>query len=256
MTAPNCKLEHSNVRGVAAFFDIDGTLVAAPSLEWRLAMRLAVRGELRVAAGVRWLGRILGTAVQSRSEEPTRVEMLDRNKAWIGGVDCSSVENAARTIASCAPLIPVSVRRLREHAGLGHKIFLVSGTLAPIARALSERLVTVAEMEICATELESKDGTYSGRVVGEAVCGPEKAVAVLRLAARHNLDLAKSCAYANAIGDRWFLEAVGNPAVVAADRELAKLASDRGWASLHSVAPARSGGGEALCAGEESLHEC
>jgi phosphoserine phosphatase len=182
--------------------------------------------------------------------------MLDRNKAWIGGVDCSSVQNAASVIASYAPPIPAALRRMREHAVRGHRIFLVSGTLAPIARALAERLATVAEMEVCATELKSKGETYSGGIAGAAMCGPEKAAAVLRLAARHNLDLAKSYAYANAIGDLWFLEAVGNPVVVAAARELAKMASSRCWASLQSIAPARSAEGDSLYASEESLHEC
>ena len=253
MKTPDRKLERSGDRGVAAFFDIDGTLVAAPSLEWRLAMRLAMRGELRAAGGVRWLGRVLGAAVNEQSRTPAQVEMFDRNKAWLSGVDCSSLEGAARAIARCASLIPIVLRRLQGHAAQGHKIFLVSGTLAPIARALSQRLATVAEIEVCATEVELKDGTYTGRVVGESVCGPEKAAAVQQFAARHNLDLAKSYAYANAIGDRWFLEAVGNPVVVAADRALRSLARERGWASLQSVAPARSGGG-ALCAGEGSLH--
>jgi fatty acyl-CoA reductase len=244
------------VRGVAAFFDIDGTLVAAPSLEWRLAMRLAVRGELRAAAGVRWLGRILGTAVRGQNEAPASVEMFDRNKTWLGGVDCSSVHDAASVIANCASLVPAVLRRMREHAVRGDKVFLVSGTLTPIARALAARLATVAQIEICATELESEGEVYSGRVAGAAVCGPEKAAAVLRLAAKHKLDLAKSYAYANAIGDRWFLEAVGNPTVVAADRGLAKLARDRRWANLQSVAPAKSAEGDSLYASEESLHEC
>ena len=256
MREPDKKLDPGGNRDVAAFFDIDGTLVPAPSLEWRLALRLALRGELRPTAGVRWLGRILGTAVNERNEQPARVEMFDRNKAWLGGVDCSSVENAAGVVAHCVPLIPFALRRLREHANRGHKIFLVSGTLAAIAWSLRERLATVAEIEVCATELESQAGIYSGRVVGEAVCGPEKAAAVLRLAAKHNLNLAKSYAYANAIGDRWFLCAAGNPVVVAADRELAKLAGSRGWASLRSIAPAKSAEGNSFYASEESLHEC
>jgi len=79
---------------------------------------------------------------------------------------------------------------------------------------------------------------------------------VLRLAAKHKLDLAKSYAYANAIGDRWFLEAVGNPVVVAADRELAKLAGSHGWASLERVVPLKSAEGDSLYASEESAHEC
>jgi len=252
----NSKSERGASRNVAAFFDIDGTLVAAPSLELRLAMRLAVRGELHAGAGARWLGRIFGAAMHAQIGEPTRMEMLDRNKAWMGGVDCSRVENAARAIAYCVPLTPIVLRRLREHAVDGHKIFLMSGTLAPIARALSERLATLAEMEICATELDSEGGTYSGGIAGAAMCGPEKASAVLRLAAKYKLDLAKSYAYANAIGDRWFLEAVGNPVVVAADRELAKLAGSHGWASLERVVPLKSAEGDSLHASEESLHEC
>jgi fatty acyl-CoA reductase len=255
MKTPNSEPQRSGAPKIGAFFDIDGTLVAAPSLEWRLAMRLAVRGELRVGAATRWLGQILGATMRTQNGEPIRMEMLDRNKAWIGGVDCLCVQHAAGVIANYSPLVPAVLRRMREHAIRGDKIFLVSGTLAPIARALAKRLATVADIEVRATELESKGGMYSGRVIGAAVCGPEKAAAVLRIAARHNLDLAKSYAYANAIGDRWFLEAVGNPVAVAADRGLRKLARDRQWPSLLSAAPEGRGGRDAIGAGEGTLHE-
>ena len=40
---------------IGAFFDLDGTLLAAPSLEWSFVTYLASRDEIGVANVARWL---------------------------------------------------------------------------------------------------------------------------------------------------------------------------------------------------------
>jgi phosphoserine phosphatase len=55
---------------------------------------------------------------------------------------------------------------------------------------------------------------------------------VRELAAREGIDLARSTAYSDSHTDLPFLEAVGHPVAVNPDRELRRLAAERGWPVL------------------------
>ena len=65
------------------------------------------------------------------------------------------------------------------------------------------------------------------------------------MAEREGFDLAASTAYSDSHTDLPFLEAVGNPVAVNPDRELARIAAERGWEvltfseRLHPAAPRR-----------------
>jgi hypothetical protein len=54
-------------------------------------------------------------------------------------------------------------------------------------------------------------------------------VAILELAASEGIDLAESFAYSDSITDLPMLEAVGHPVVVNPDRDLRRVAVERGW---------------------------
>jgi phosphoserine phosphatase len=87
----------------------------------------------------------------------------------------------------------------------------------------------LGEIHVAATELESVGGLWTGRIAGEAICGPEKARAMSQLVERLHLDLAQSYAYANSSTDRWMLAAVGHPVAVNPGVTLAQLAREYGW---------------------------
>lgn len=120
--------------------------------------------------------------------------------------------------------------RIRDHQAQGHKVFIVSASpeevVAPIARLLGadEAIATRAELD--------EDGRYSGRTE-RYVYAEEKEVAILEVAARDGLDLAASWAYSDSATDVPMLAAVGHPVAVNPDRELAKVAKERGWDVEH-----------------------
>ena len=129
-----------------------------------------------------------------------------------------------------------AVEKLAWHAAQGHAIFLVSGTLEPLARevalALTIRVAvrgTAARIGVCATRLEEANGRWTGRVLGEAMFGEAKKRAIERLARENRLDLARCYAYADGWSDRWMLEAVGGPSAVNPDEELHRLARRKDW---------------------------
>ncbi len=162
------------------------------------------------------------------------------NKGHLAGVKAETGEAFLASFGR-RPLafFPEALRRLEWHAAQAHRIFLVTGTLEPLARAAARQLPV--SVIACATELEVMDGRWTGRaresaiggtMHGEALCGPAKARALERLAAEYRLDLARSYAYGDTWADHWMLERVGHPAAVNPSRRLARLACKRGWPVL------------------------
>jgi len=217
---------------IAAFFDLDGTIVAPPSLEWRFALHLAIHRKLHARAVLQWLRIYLKEGMKgllAGADAPAQWKAVDENKAYLAGVDDRLANDWTEENVATLDLYPDALARLAWHRGQGHELFLVSGTLAFLARAVAAHLARSGEIGVAATELESFAGFWTGRVAGAAVCGPAKARAVRELAARQDLDLTRSFAYGDSFDDRWMLGTVGNATVVNPSARLMWLAVRRGW---------------------------
>jgi phosphoserine phosphatase len=75
-----------------------------------------------------------------------------------------------------------------------------------------------------ATELDARDGRWTGRIASEHLRGETKARALRHLAALYELDLAGSYAYGNSLADLPMLEAVGHPVAVNPEVALERVA--------------------------------
>jgi hypothetical protein len=79
------------------------------------------------------------------------------------------------------------------------------------------------------TVLESTDGVYTGKLVGDLLHGQAKAHAVRALAAREGLNLRRCTAYSDSVNDVPMLSVVGTAVAVNPDGELRDEARRRGW---------------------------
>ena len=207
---------------IGAFFDLDGTLIAPPSLEWRFLAHLLTCDEISGANLARWLGRCAKTISRDRHAA------IEGNKLYLAGLRESLV--AAWTSASAPNSLPIFIdgtARLAWHHAQGHQVFLVTGTLAPLARAIAQNFP--CPLEIVASEPEVFDGHWTGWLAGEHMSGNGKARTIRILAAQYGLELGQSYAYGNHIADLPMLEAVGNPVAINPSRRLARQARTRGW---------------------------
>jgi len=85
---------------------------------------------------------------------------------------------------------------------------------------------------VIATKLAVDDtGHYTGEMELYAY-GKGKADAIREMAVREGISLEDSFAYSDSHTDLPMLEAVGHPLAVNPDRELAKIAAERGWEVL------------------------
>ncbi len=245
---------------VAAFFDLDGTLMALPSMETRFFRTLRYRRAIPPKNYFLWLGEALrlmprgvSAILQANKMYLSRVQIFDQR--GVEGADVSSrhkdgqqVEGQASAPPRRNPRLPVptffaqAIERVAWHAKKGHEIVLVSGTLEPLARRaahaieaeLAARGIT-ATIRVFATLLEEKDRRWTGRVLGEAMFGDGKARVAKRLAEEMQLDLERCYAYGDSLNDRWLMESVGRPAAVNPSNDLASVARTRGWPVLNWV---------------------
>jgi len=208
---------------IGAFFDLDGTLLASPSLEWRFIRYLAKRDEIGARSAIRWLRQFAARMVAGDVHGATY-----GNKCYLAGVPESAVENWAEMVAQdVRHLFGAGRDTVRWHIERGHQIVLISGTLAPLAQKIAGHLP--GEVDVHATEVEVKAGCFTGRVLGPHVAGTEKARIVRTAAVRWGLDLAQSHAYGNETADVPMLESVGSPVAVNPSWWLRRTAGIRGW---------------------------
>jgi HAD superfamily hydrolase (TIGR01490 family) len=237
--------------GVAAFFDLDGTLVPLPSMEKRFFAMLRYRRLIGIKNYFSWL-------VEAAQQAHRGIDqIMHANKMYLRGVrvdleggtdrpvglwnadETRETRVGRRPARMPVPLYPQAIERVTWHAARGHLIVLVSGTLEPLA----ERAARALEAEfgarelrrtirVCSTRLEEKNERWTGRIAGEAMFGEAKARAIRRIAAEADLELRRCFAYGDSASDRWMLEAVGKPAAVNPSNDLARIARRNEWAIL------------------------
>ncbi|HXX46480.1 MAG TPA: HAD-IB family hydrolase [Candidatus Acidoferrales bacterium] len=214
----------SSAEKIGAFFDLDGTLVAPPSLEWRFIGFLLSRDALGTVDIARWLGQFAKKILP----DPRGATL--GNKHYLAGLRESLAEDWERWLDSNAPpFYPEAIRRMTWHWSRGHRVFLVSGTLDFLAWSVAARLP--GPVEVRATRLEANAGYWTGRLAGEHMSGEAKARVVRDLAARFCLSLWDSYAYGNSISDLPMLDSVGRRVAVNPPTRLARIARGEGWPS-------------------------
>jgi len=250
----------------AAFFDIDGTLLAKPSLERRFFWELQRQGKIPARNYFAWLAETLRVGL--RSPRDLRA-ILQTNKSYLRGVHAeipsrvnpssahagnatspdatsSSTTSGSADHGGALPeswlpgFFPAAIQRVWWHALRGDAIALVTGTLAPLAEIVQfalerELLWRGVECKVfsIATKPDAADGCWTGRVAGAAIFGEEKALTIKEFARAQNISLARCSAYGDSSLDRWMLAAVGHAFAVNPTRRLRRLARLRGWQILH-----------------------
>jgi HAD superfamily hydrolase (TIGR01490 family) len=213
----------------AAFFDLDKTIIAKSSVlafgrpfyQGGLINRRAV---LR-SAYAQFVFALAGADH----------DQIERMRAYLtsmcSGWDVAQVrEIVSETLHEIIdPIVyDEAVDLIAMHKAAGRDVVIVSTSgeevVAPIGAMLGAD-------DVVATQMVVEDGKYTGEISRYAY-GPEKAAAVLALAADRGYDLAGSYAYSDSVTDVPMLEAVGHPYAVNADRALRKIAVERDWPLL------------------------
>jgi alcohol-forming fatty acyl-CoA reductase len=231
---------------VAAFFDVDGTILARPSLERRFFAMLRYQRAIPARNYLLWVAQAIQLAPRGFAPIAHANKMYlrgVRDDAFFSGGGTTDPETPTlRRCSSLAPLrdfFPPAMERIAWHAAQEHAVVLVTGTLAPLAHEVALALVLrlavrgiTTSVGVCATRLEESGGRWTGRIIGEAMFAEGKMRAVQQLATKAGFDLARSYAYGDTASDRWLLGAVGQPVAVNPSRELQRIARMLDWPVL------------------------
>jgi len=123
-------------------------------------------------------------------------------------------------------IYPQAIERINFHKNKGHEIVLISKSINILIETIKDYLNVSMSIS---TELEVKDGVFTGEINGDIIHGKEKVKAIKKLIPEKNWNLENSYAYGDHCSDFPILEIVGYPAIVNPSRRLKKEAKKRNW---------------------------
>lgn len=211
---------------VAAFFDLDKTIIATSSAH-AYGREFFANGLISHGTALQ-LSLAKASFMFSGHSDEQMAATRQRLTAMISGWDVHKVRQITRDALHnvLTPTIYAEARELIEsHKAAGHDVIIVSASAEELVQPIAAEL---GVDHIVATRLEVKDGHYTGDILFFCT-GEAKAEAVRSLARTHSYDLAASFAYSDSLSDEPMLCQVGNPVCVNPDRGLKKLALERGW---------------------------
>lgn len=125
--------------------------------------------------------------------------------------------------------VPAAMEAIAWHRSRGHLIVLLSAVGRWRLEAIREGL---GADDILGTELEIRDGRFSGRIIKPYCYGEGKVYWADRFCRRRSVPPDRTWFYGNSRGDIPMLRWVGHPRAVQPDRWLAREAARRGWPVL------------------------
>lgn len=210
----------------AAFFDLDKTIVArsSPLALGRSFLKegLIGRSFLLKTLYAQLIFNLFG------ADEDKMERMREEAAKITAGWEVEKVRRVVNEVLEevISPLIYAEALELiHDHRAAGRVICIVSSSpeeiVEPMARMLDvDRFI--------ATKPKVVAGKYTGELDFYAY-GPHKADAIKEIADELELDLSGSFAYSDSATDLPMLELVGHPVVVNPDKNLRRLAEERGW---------------------------
>ncbi|WP_255733965.1 phosphoserine phosphatase SerB [Pseudonocardia sp. WMMC193] len=170
-------------------FDVDSTLVQGEVIEM-LAAHAGVEEQVRAITEAAMRGEL------------DFAESLTARVATLEGLP----ESVVADVAADLELMPGARTTIRTLKRLGFRCGVVSGGFTQVIAGLVEEL----GLDFCAANtLEIVDGRLTGRVVGEIVDRPGKAVALRRFAAQHGVPIEQTVAVGDGANDIDMLSAAG-----------------------------------------------
>jgi len=222
-TTAACDRERGEER-VAAFFDVDGTL-------------------LRVQSGVLYISYLRRHGLMSRADQ-ARIywafltyrlgvlnmrKLVDVTSRWLRDREEHEVAEHCRHWYETEVRAHVRaeiVGRVGSHRAQGHVVALLTGG----THYLNDHLAADLDIEhVLASELEVAEGRFTGKPVQPLCYGRGKIERAARFAAEHGVVLADSYFYTDSITDLPMLQQVGHQRIVDPDPRLRREAQQRGW---------------------------
>ena len=212
----------------AAFFDVDNTMMMGASI-FHFARGMASRKFFTSSDLARFALQQIMFRVGGRETNDGIRNARESGLSFVAGHSVKELMAHGEEIYDelMADKIWPGTRALAQmHLDAGQRVWLVTATPVDLATIIARRLGLTGAL---GTVLESEDGVYTGRLVGEMLHGRAKAHAVRALAAREGLNVRRCTAYSDSANDVPMLSVVGTAVAVNPDGSLREVARKRGW---------------------------
>ncbi|RZS44574.1 HAD superfamily hydrolase (TIGR01490 family) [Herbihabitans rhizosphaerae] len=212
----------------AAFFDVDNTMMMGASI-FHLARGLAARKFFSNADLAKFALQQIIFRVGGKETKDGIKNSREQGLSFVAGHSVDKLVTLGEEIYDelMADKIWAGTRALAQmHLDAGQRVWLVTATPVELASIIARRLGLTGAL---GTVLESEDGSYTGRLVGDMLHGRAKAHAVRALAVREGLDLRRCTAYSDSVNDVPMLSVVGTAVAVNPDGGLREVARKRDW---------------------------
>ena len=214
----------------AAFFDVDGTLLAGNVVRYYANLRTQ---KMPAALGALWTAGFALTVpyyiALDRIDRGRFQQALYRNYRRFTPPELEARARDHWTRYMQPRLFPGALERVRTHRARHEPVVLVTGSLRPIVAPLAAHL---GADDLIAADLEVRDGAFTGELAGGPLSALRKAVAVCDWAVRHGLEPAACSAYADSLDDLPLLRSVGRAHAVNPNARLERVAIEAGWSVL------------------------
>lgn len=220
----------SSAKKVAAFFDVDNTLVRGSTS--------IIFGKVAFTGGNikrRDIWRFMWEHLRFIRRGEKNSKMADIKDRALSLTKGHSVEELKGLIDQVyeneikPKLWPRSIERLNHHLAQGHEVWLVSAAPVELVDKIARELKANGAL---GTLVGHKDGVLTGELVGDPLHGKAKFQAVERLAKERGINLDESWAYSDSLNDLPLLTAVGHAVAVNPDPQLRRHAAAAGWEIL------------------------
>jgi HAD superfamily hydrolase (TIGR01490 family) len=207
-----------------AFFDVDGTLIRGNS-----GKSLVKAGFTMGLIGKRdfLLALFYSLLLKLKLRKPGRI--MTGLARWLKGHSVERIGQFAEEVfqSYLNPAIrPEIYAEVRRHKEQNARVVILSSAVHFVCQPLAKHL---ALDDVICSELEIRDGVYTGRFTGEICYGKEKLIRLKAYCEKTGSSPEEAFYYGDCFSDFHALKAVGYPVCVNPGKKLAKEASMRDW---------------------------
>ncbi|APG66088.1 acyltransferase [Tenacibaculum todarodis] len=225
-TISNRILEQEEGAHIAAFFDLDRTLINDFSAKKFVQSRL-LSGKTTTKELLSQFATILLYGAGNRDFEVlTKLSAL--GVKGIKEKDFTTLGQEVYKKHLVDTIYPEARTLIASHLEKGHKIVIISAATVYQIKPIADEL---GISDIYCTEMEVNRGKFTGQIK-EMCWGEGKANAGKKFAKQNDIDLSKSFFYTDSFDDYPLLEIVGKPHAVNPDSRLSQVAFESGWPIL------------------------
>jgi HAD superfamily hydrolase (TIGR01490 family) len=207
-----------------AFFDVDQTLLQVNS-----GNILVKRGWQKGMVKTKDIIHALYLSLLFRFRLRDTEEIIGEMAGWVKGLSEESVKQLCEEVflSSLSHAIrPEIYAEIRFHQERNARIVILSSAIQFVCMPLAKLL---AIDDVICTELEVREGVFTGRFTGEPCFGSVKVKRLREYCLEKKCSLENVYYYADSISDFQALDAVGYPVCVNPDKKLAGIANEKHW---------------------------